>query len=413
VPTDFGQLYSEESDSPVVRWPGTDSYYFINTHPLNWDQARAQAKNMKFQGMSGYLANITSKEENDFIVAQMHATRMPADDAWFGARADQNRNFRFADGEEAGQGTSFHNWNTGEPNNYDDHEFYAAVKLNSTWNDYCDCRGLWSVVEFRITLKKPSPQIFGIPEIGETLTADSGLSSPKPNLKFKWLRDGVPINGADYFQYKVVAADYLKRVSVQVVASQTGLLDQAATSSGVLVLNSSERLLDLKLSGKSQVGFRMSVKPTKLFSKYDYTYQWYRNKSPIQDAGQASYLIEPEDFGKQISAKVCSWISGEQIACNQEYSIKDIELGMFVNVKTSLSGTAKAGRILTALTSSQSPGTIISFQWQSNGVPISGANSKTYLVLQADRGKRISAVVTFNKPGYQSLTIESVQKNVP
>ncbi len=131
----------------VVAGPDGHYYEVVTGSNITWAAAKLAAEGMTFNGMHGYLATITSQEENDFILSKL------AVDGWIGASdADAEGVWRWMTGPEAGQIIStgndtpvtpdgqFSNWNTGEPNDSDDDEdyaqFYASGGVNpGRWND--------------------------------------------------------------------------------------------------------------------------------------------------------------------------------------------------------------------------------------------------------------------------------------
>lgn len=65
-----------------------------------------------------------------------------------------------------------------------------------------------------------------------------------------------------------------------------------------------------------------------------------------------------------------------------------------------VSGTAQVGRTLSAQTTGWTAGTVLAYQWRADGSPIKGATRPTLTLAAAQRGKRITVVVTGSKPGY-------------
>ena len=65
--------------------PNTGHTYQFVSEPATWNNARIAAGQMTFEGKTGYLANITSAEENAFI-----SSKTGAADIWFGSTADFN-----------------------------------------------------------------------------------------------------------------------------------------------------------------------------------------------------------------------------------------------------------------------------------------------------------------------------------
>ena len=118
-------------------------YEYISDSGITWPAAEAAASNRSLYGLPGYLATVTSQDENDFITAKLSGQ------GWIGASDAANENqWLWVTGPEAGtqfwQGVSngsvvggeYNNWNANEPNNSGSGEDYAHFLTNGTWNDY-------------------------------------------------------------------------------------------------------------------------------------------------------------------------------------------------------------------------------------------------------------------------------------
>ncbi|MFC6152294.1 hypothetical protein [Nocardioides yefusunii] len=78
---------------------------------------------------------------------------------------------------------------------------------------------------------------------------------------------------------------------------------------------------------------------------------------------------------------------------------------------STIRGTAKVGKKLTAKTGTWTAGTQVSHQWLRDGTPISGATRTTRTLTAADKGHRISVRTTGTKPGHTaSSTVSSSVK---
>src|SRR5690606_15366461 len=123
---------------------------------ISWAAAKLAAEASYYNGMQGYLATITSAEENAFIKAKLPS------DAWIGASDAESEGaaegaWEWVTGPDKGTLVSdtYINWNPGEPNdtggNEDYAEFYGAGGNSGQWNDLpgADTNGVqYYVVEY-------------------------------------------------------------------------------------------------------------------------------------------------------------------------------------------------------------------------------------------------------------------------
>ncbi len=126
--------------APIVN-PDNGHYYEYIANAVSFDQALAAAAASTFNGIQGYLATVTSAEEQSFIYDNV--TR---GGTWFaGTDRDLEGTWTWVAGPESGtifwvggpNGSSptYANWAGGEPNNAGNENYLWGHWSGSGWND--------------------------------------------------------------------------------------------------------------------------------------------------------------------------------------------------------------------------------------------------------------------------------------
>lgn len=133
---------TSQAQSPL-RNPSNGHYYamVVLPTPISWKDANDAARNSTFKGMPGYLATITSAQENNFLVR--HIFQKPSVPSlysiWLGGfRFQFTKNSKSDWRWVTGEPWEFSYWTAGEPNNAWDIEDRLMAAGNRTWNDLPD-----------------------------------------------------------------------------------------------------------------------------------------------------------------------------------------------------------------------------------------------------------------------------------
>jgi hypothetical protein len=134
------------ANAPVVISKNGHAYQFVRAsgQSFTWSDADSKARTLRYKGMPGHLATITSVAENQFLIA-----RFPGDDGWLGglqaAGSAPDAGWRWVTGEK----WRYTHWIPGEPNDNSGHENEDRLQwYRAGWNDSAAWRAAGFFVEF-------------------------------------------------------------------------------------------------------------------------------------------------------------------------------------------------------------------------------------------------------------------------
>jgi hypothetical protein len=142
-----------------------------------------------------------------------------------------------------------------------------------------------------------------------------------------------------------------------------------------------------------------------------FSYQWLRDGEPIADETSQTYKLRQSDLGHQISVGVSGskegYLSATQTSANVFIPLKVMIVG-----GNSVVGVYKSGKVLTSTCKGWVYGAKITYQWRLNGKPIKGATKKSFTLIRAHKGQKISLTVSQVALGYDPTSSTTVAKKV-
>jgi hypothetical protein len=136
------------------------------------------------------------------------------------------------------------------------------------------------------------------------------------------------------------------------------------------------------------------------------TYTWKRGETTVGTA--ASYTPTSADVGASLTVTVTGTKSGYVTATRSSEPTAAVALGTLTTVTSTITGTAKVGKTLTAVHGTWGPGTVsFAYQWYDGTTAISGATAATYSVPASRSGHSLHVAITGSKAGYTSVRSSS------
>jgi hypothetical protein len=158
-------------------------------------------------------------------------------------------------------------------------------------------------------VNQTAPAVTGTPRVGATLTASPGGWVPTPSsYTYAWLRDGVPVSGANAATYVPSGTDLGHRLVVAVTATGSGgtsatpavSAPTAPVAVGRFTVVSAPRVVGVRRLGRtlSVEGPSWSPQPTAV------GYRWLRDGVAIKGATKSRYTATLADFGRHLAVRV-------------------------------------------------------------------------------------------------------------
>lgn len=189
----------------------------------------------------------------------------------------------------------------------------------------------------------------------------------------------------------------------QLAPSQTITVNQQFTQKARVYVKTpgSNEQFAFTITGDPKVGASLTVTPTYPWvpSTTTMSVQWLRNGTPIPGATSNSYVLDGEDFGHKVSARITGKADGwnDRTYTSKATSI-DNDGGPLDVTGAQLKSTYYFGEYVRASFTGSATGFREDYAWRRDGKTISGVTA--HKIERADIGHKISGGVTLVKPGY-------------
>ena len=249
------------------------------------------------------------------------------------------------------------------------------------------------------------PTLSGTPAVGSNLTCTPGIWTGRvDSTSFAWLRDGSTIAGETSSTYTVVAADAGHNIGCRILATNPAGT-AAADSATVSAYDAPELTSAPTISGTPFAGQTLTCDPASWrYPVASRSYLWTKDGSPIAGATSAIYTVQVGDLDGAIRCRETA--TNATGATSATSSPTTVYAAPQLLTPAGISGTPGVGQTLTCLPGDwQYPVASRSYEWLSDGSPIGGAASSTYVVAAVDAGHFVSCRETATNPaGSQTTT---------
>ncbi|QHC68112.1 choice-of-anchor D domain-containing protein [Rathayibacter sp. VKM Ac-2759] len=260
-----------------------------------------------------------------------------------------------------------------------------------------------------LLVSTPTPLISGSTTVGQTLTVTPGSWDTGSTLTYQWKRNGgTTIAGATSASYVLTSADLGATLTASVTAAKPGYSPVTKTSAATATVTGATSVSGPTptITGNPAVGQTLSAVPgTWTPAPVALNYQWKRDGVSIVGATTPTFILTAADAGTAVTVSVTGTKTGLASATKTSAPVT-VTPGLQTLMPTpTITGSLTVGSTLTANPGTWDSGTTLTYQWKkNNGVYISGATAKTYVLRSTDVGAIVSVSVTSTKPGYSPAT---------
>jgi len=244
------------------------------------------------------------------------------------------------------------------------------------------------------------------PEVGSEVTVTATGWDPQPaRVKYQWLADGTPIDGATWRSLAVTQDLVGARLSTRVTGSRPGYEPVAAVSGETGPVRETGTAIENdvapELSGYVRVGRRTSVSTGSWTpSDVTLTYQWSVAGNEVGGANSSDFTPRAEDLGDKLKVAVTASRPGLESLTLDVSATHAVEPGRIRVVDPGrIAGRTQVGRRLRVGGIQTAPATSVAYQWRRSGHPLR-ADGAYYRLRPLDRGHVMSVEVVLRRDGY-------------
>ena len=274
-----------------------------------------------------------------------------------------------------------------------------------------------------------APTITGMPQVGQTLTADTSNIADQDGLSnvsygYRWIAGGSDIDGANGSTYTLSEDDVGKTIRVRVSFTDDSGNRESLTSSATAVVaaapeGNSPATGAPAIGGTLQVGETLTASTSGIADQdglddVSYGYQWIAGGSDVGGATGSTYTLTSSEQGQTIRVRVTFTDDAGNAESLASAATAQVEArpNTPATSQPNITGTPQVGETLTADTSGISDddgltNVSYSYQWMADGVDIQNATSSTYKLVFPDQGKTIKVKVSFTDDRDNEETLTS------
>ena len=274
-----------------------------------------------------------------------------------------------------------------------------------------------------------APTITGMPQVGQTLTADTSNIADQDGLSnvsygYRWIAGGSDIDGANGSTYTLSEDDVGKTIRVRVSFTDDSGNRESLTSSATAVVaaapeGNSPATGAPAIGGTLQVGETLTASTSGIADQdglddVSYGYQWIAGGSDVGGATGSTYTLTSSEQGQTIRVRVTFTDDAGNAESLASAATAQVEArpNTPATSQPTITGTPQVGETLTADTSGISDddgltNVSYSYQWMADGVDIQNATSSTYKLVFPDQGKTIKVKVSFTDDRDNEETLTS------
>ncbi|MEH0110703.1 CAP domain-containing protein [Tersicoccus sp. MR15.9] len=254
--------------------------------------------------------------------------------------------------------------------------------------------------------------ITGNPQAGETLQAAQVQWSPTETVvTYQWLRDGVDILGATGTSLLLTTADVGHAMSVRQTGTYFDLTKSYVSSPTMPVTDPAvvSHTTEPTITGQLVVGKTLTVNPGTWETGTTFTYQWRRDRTPIDGATGTTYTLTDADLNTRIYVDVTATKDQKLPSTVSAFSggyVTPVPMTWTTRTPT-IGGTLTGVGYLRVDGGTWPAGVGLDYQWYRDGVKVGPSTTQpVYLTTSTDMGHRFMVAVTASD-GYTSVTRQS------